>query len=932
MDRVRALLLTDVVDSTQLSECLGDRGMADLWARHDRVARDLLQLWRGHEIDKTDGIRLLFESASDAANYALAYHAALAELPVPLTARVGLHVGKIALRRNSDEDVARGAKSLEVNGIALPTAARVMSLASSGQTLMTSGARSELDDTHGPIRSHGHWLMKGLSEPIEVFELSVADRACPAPLDGDKAYRVIRANEGWRPAREIPNNLPDPVTSFIGRERELLALKRLLGEHRLLTVSGPGGCGKTRLCLQLAGESLPQFPEGVWLVELAPVTDRRGVAQAIADVLGLKEEPGKTIGETLTAHLRSRRTLLLLDNCEHLLDGCAQLAAGLLRHAPDLKIVASSREGLGIDGEQTYRVPSLSLPDSSHVITPISIAPFEAVRLFASRTLLCRPDFEITDQNAAAVASVCRRLDGIPLAIELAAARMRSISVDEIDRRIDRRFDLLTGGSRTALPRQQTLRALIDWSYELLSTFDRLALQRLSVFAGGWTLSNAEEVCAGDGIDCQSVMDLLASLCDKSLILVEEHDGYSRYSFLETVRQYARERLLKEGNAISVRERHLDCFLSLAEEADLDLVGPRQTIWLQRLESEHENLGAALAWSLISERGSGADLRLCGALLRFWLIRGHVAEGREWCERALARCRPQNRTPERGSALHAAGVLAEMQADYSIASAHHEEALAIRRSLEDQIGVALSLGNLGVLSSAQGDHKAAQVLLREALAIARDRQDQEAIVFCLLNLGRASNALGNGDGAQVMFTESLAIARRLADRRLVAQSLTNLAIVSVGKRDLASARTLQEQSLAITRELDDKIGIATNQQYLASLAFETEDYAVAEGHYRESLTRFAELGARRAIALSLRGLAGVIASLGHPISAARMWGAAQRLGEETGPVLRLDEGAVATARAALCDDVAFDLAWLDGRALALGRVVELATEGAICKL
>ena len=364
----------------------------------------------------------------------------------------------------------------------------------------------------------------------------------------------------------------------------LLSLQELLTKTRLLTLTGAGGSGKSRLSLQLAADLLERFPDGAWLVELAPLADPNLVAQTLAGVLNVKEEPGKPILTALSESLKTKHLLLLLDNCEHLLDASAKLADTLIRQCPGVQILASSREALGIAGELTYRVPSLSLPDPKQVQTPESLSLFEAVQLFIERALFQQSTFAVTNANAPALASICQRLDGIPLAIELAAARVRSLSVEDINSKLDQRFRLLTGGSRTALPRQQTLRSLIDWSYDLLSNAEKALLCRLSVFAGGWTLESAESVCSGDVVEDWEVLDLLSSLCDKSLVVSEPSGSSTRYRFLETVRQYARDRLVESGEGETFRGRHLSHFLALGEEAEPQLRGSEQVIWLDRLE------------------------------------------------------------------------------------------------------------------------------------------------------------------------------------------------------------------------------------------------------------------------------------------------------------------------------------------------------------
>jgi class 3 adenylate cyclase len=350
----RTLLLTDVVDSTQLSQALGDAAMAGVWTAHDRVARDLLPHWRGREIDKTDGMLLLFDVPDDAVNYALAYHRALSALPVPLRARSGLHVGPVILRENSAADVARGAKPLEVDGLAKPTTARVMAIAQGGQLLLTAEARQALGDTRLQAQSHGHWVMKGLSEPVELFEVGEPDAPFTAPTEGDKAYRVVRSGDRWLPVRQIPNNLPQPITSFIGRERELGEVKSLLSSTRLLTLVGMGGLGKTRLSLQVAAEVMHEYPDGVWFLDLAPIRDPVLVVSEAAQALGVREEPDRPLLQALCAHLKPRRVMLILDNCEHLLEATAKLAHAILRAAPQVRLMASSREALHVPGEQAY--------------------------------------------------------------------------------------------------------------------------------------------------------------------------------------------------------------------------------------------------------------------------------------------------------------------------------------------------------------------------------------------------------------------------------------------------------------------------------------------------------------------------------------------------------------------------------------------------
>ena len=864
-------LFTDIEGSTKLWEAHPE-AMRVALARHDALVREAIISANGY-VFKTvgDAFCAAFAMAPDAVEAGLRVQTALAAEPwpemTPIKVRMALHTGAV---ESQDGDYF---------GPPVNRVARLLTTGHGGQTLLSQATyeltRDSLPDAVS-LRDLGTHQLKDLARPEQVYELQHPS------LPGD-----------FPPIKSLsthPNNLPQQLTSFIGREKEIVEIEALLARTRVLTLAGSGGSGKTRLGLQVAAESLAQYPDGAWFVELAPLSEPGLVAQTVASVLGLKEAAGQPITQTLTEHLKHKQLLLLLDNCEHLLDACATLADALVRQCPGVRILATSREVLGITGEQTYRVPSLSLPDRKQAPTPQSLSIYESVQLFLDRALLVRSDFQVTNQNAPALASLCYHLDGIPLAIELAAARVRSLSVEEIDGKLDQRFRLLTGGSLTALPRQQTLRSLIDWSYDLLREPEKLFLQRFSVFAGGWTLAAAEEVCAGEGIEHRDVLDLMTSLVDKSLVVPEQQDAETRCRLLETVRQYARERLVESGGGEAVRKRHRDYYLALAEEAEPKLKGAEQTAWLQRLEEEHENLRAGLAWSL-AEAETGGGLRLCGALQRFWLMRGHLSEGRQWCTRVLCKAGAEERTRERANVLNAAGLLANYQADYPAARALLEESLAIRRELGDRLGIAGSLHSLGTVDCDQGDYPAGRVLLEESLAIRRELGDRFGIAASLNNLGNVALYQGDCPAARALYEESLAIRRELGDRFSIAMSLGNLGNVALDRGDYPAARALHEESLAIRRELGERWGIS----------------------------------------YSLEGLAAVVASLRDSLRAARIWGATERLRAEIGTPLPPNERSgydrcVAAARIASGDDAAFDSAWQEGRALRLDEAIELALQ------
>jgi non-specific serine/threonine protein kinase len=763
-----------------------------------------------------------------------------------------------------------------------------------------------------------------------------------------------------QPAR--PNNLPVELTSFIGREAETAAVQQRLATAPLLTLTGPGGSGKTRLARHVAARLLAEYPEGVWFVDLAPLADPSLVAQTVAAVLGVREEPGRPLTETLIEFLRPKALLLLLDNCEHLVEAGAPLAQALLLACPGLRILATSREALGVAGEQPFPVPPLSLPglgvrcwglgvgegvrsvrtpnpqhpspSTEHATpnpqrpTPDTLLQYEAVRLFAERATLSQPRFTLCAANGAAVAEICCRLDGIPLAIELAAARLKVLSVEQIAARLDDVFRLLTGGSRTALPRHQTLRATMDWSYDLLSPPERVLLRRLSVFAGGWTLEAAEAVGVGDGIEEWEVLDLLTSLVGKSLILYEERGGEGRYRLLETVRQYARERLLDSAETAAVWDRHLAWAAMLAERAGPELRGPRQGEWLERLEREHDNLRAALRWPGAPGQAE-AGLRLCGALWLFWDVRGYWTEGREHLARLLALPGAEARTAARAEALSGAGVLAWLQNDWGAARALHEESLTIFRELGDKQGVANSLRLLGEVARDQGDWGAARALLEDGLAIFRELGNKWGIAWSLRALGWVAFEQGDCGAARALLEQSLAIHRDLGDKWGIAWSLRALGWVAFEQGDCGAARAFSEEGLPLFRALGNKEGAAGTLMNLGGVAREQGDYPVARSLFEECLAIFRELGQREGIVRGLGGLAVVAAAHGQPERAARLFGAAEGLREGIGAPLpradRAEHRSITAVRAALGEE-AFAAAWAEGRAMGLPQAVEYAME------
>jgi predicted ATPase/DNA-binding CsgD family transcriptional regulator len=725
----------------------------------------------------------------------------------------------------------------------------------------------------------------------------------------------------------IHNNLPLPLNRFIGREHEMDEVKGLLATTRLLTLTGTGGCGKTRLALQLATGLLDEYEQGVWWIELAALSDPHLVPQTIASAFGLSEHQGRSLTEMLADFLRPRNLLLMLDNCEHLVAACAYLVETLLRSCPHLRILVTSREALTISGETIWLVPPLHLPDAYYLPPLEGLLKYEAVQLFIERSATVLPSFRLTSENAAAVVQICRRVDGIPLATELAAARVKSLSLEQIVTRLDDAYRLLTGGSRTALPRQQTLLATVDWSYDLLSEMERRVFRRLSVFAGGFTLEAAEAICTDEGVEAEEVFDVLSRLLEKSLVVMSERSSEARYHLLVTIRQYGQEKLRQAGEVAAMRRRHGDWYVRFAERAGPEAVGLQQAEWLQRVELEHDNIRTALAWSLEqAEVEPGA--RIGAAIWRFWLYRGYLTEGRNVLERILQQFSEQ--TAVRAKVLHAAGVLAYYQNDYARANILLEESLELARALPESLGIAYALTTLGNLSSSKGDYQQATTFYEESLPLLRELGDKRVMALALSGWAMALLALGEYERAIALCEESLALARELGSPQSIAGSLTTLAIAVLERGDYERARGLCEESLDIRQTLGDKGGSAHTLTILGQVALSQGSYAQAKAHYDESLSLRQALGDKEGIAAALEGVAGVAQGQGQPLSAARLYGAAQALRDAIGaPLAPTDrasyERMVASVRVQL-DAATFEAAWTQGQAFTLEQAIAAAEQ------
>lgn len=671
----------------------------------------------------------------------------------------------------------------------------------------------------------------------------------------------------WQSIRDRPNNLPAPLNAFIGRQAEVTEASSLLRTSgvRLLTVSGPPGIGKTRLALQVATDLLPDFEGGVYFVPIAPVTDPALVVPTIAGALGVRESGGQPMLESLIAHLRDKQMLLVIDNFEQVVPA-APILTGLLSATPQLKMLVTSREVLHLYGEHDFPLLPMALPRAEAAVE--SLLSYDSVRLFVERASSVRPGFRLTSENARLVSEVCTRLDGLPLAIELAAGHVRTLPLDSLASRLEKRLDLLSGGPRDLPARQQALRTAIDWSYDLLDAEEGAAFRLLSVFSGGCTLDAIAAVHAAlHPAPPASPMPLgatLASLADKSLLRHTSPEDDTRYFMLETIRDYAWEKLSERGDGRAALEAHLLYYLSLAEEAEPQLKGPHGVEWLARIERDHDNIRAALDRAAAHNPALG--VRLAAGMGRFWEMRGHLSEGRSWLTRALA-TRQGGASADRAKALSYAGRLAWRQGDSLVAEELSQQALAIYSDLGDKSGSAMALHILGVVALGHGDYSAARARYEQSLAIRRDLGDNEGIAALLGNLGLVAYSQGDYPAARALYNESLDILRALGDRWSISIRLHNLAGVSFTQGDYHLAGDLYRESLEIARELGDRDGVAASLCNLGWVSHQQGDYLAARPLFEQGLTIARELGARATIAETLIGMGQMTLRQGDPQAA-----------------------------------------------------------------
>lgn len=908
-------LFTDIEGSTKVAQ-----RYPTLWEslreRHHAILQSAMDAHNGYVFQIIgDAFCVAFHTARDGLNAALDAQRRLQNEnwgEAAIEIRMGIHTGEAEKREND----YRGY-------LTLARVQRIMSAGHGGQVLLsdTTAAliRNQLPEGVR-LRDMKENLFKGWTTPEHLWQVVATDLKQDFP-----SLSTLTV---------IPNNLPVPLTSFVGREQEIADVRHLLATKRLVTLTGSGGTGKTRLSLQVAADLLGVFKHGVWFVELAPLTDPELIPLTILSAMGASQQPGRSPIEILKDFLREKVVLILIDNCEHLIEASANMANILLNSAADLKILASSREALGVQGEALYPVPSLSLPDPNHLPAVEQLSQFEAVQLFIDRALLVQPHFAITNENAPSVAQICHRLDGIPLAVELAAARLRSLSAGQIASRLDDRFRLLTGGARTTILRQQTLRAMINWSYDLLAKSEQTLLQRLAVFSGGCTLEAAEFVCSdGDsgGILPEDVLDLITHLVDKSLVNLKEADNLVRYSMLETTRQYASEKLLEAEASQQIRNRHVDFFSRFAVKIEPKLYGGEQVACLNEMEKDIDNFRGALEWSL-EEGDPESGMHLANALWRFWVMRGYWVEGYEWLKKALLK-KDSVSFALRAKALHRAGDLASRNRDFVMADALLTESLTLCRELGDEEGIALSLYSSARRMSNIQD-KRAREYFEESLTIYRKRKDKWGTAFVLDQL---SFTIMESEPAyaRILREECLTLFRELNDHWDLMRALHNYGELARFEGDYALAKALYEEA----RVLGQKLGVAkydlANQ--LCGLGYcylRQGNQERAAGCFKESFALQKEQGITTSlIAQCVAGLGGVAAAKGQSVRAVQLLGAAKSViaaFEANGDYLELVDLAeydrdLAIARIQL-DEATFNAAWEAGWQMSLEEVVPYAVE------
>ncbi len=860
-------LFTDIEGSTRLAQEFPSE-LQSVLDRHHVILRNAFESGNGFVFEIIgDAFCCAFSNAEDAVKAAVNAQLNLRSenwKEATVKVRIGIHSGEAEWNGH------------RYNGyITLARTARVMSSAY-GEQIIISNSTYDLvkdkfdkyDDLDISFRDLGERRLKDVIQPIRLYQIMSPELRKEFP-----PLKTLDAR---------PNNLPVQLTSFIGRQSEMEQIKTLIKKTHLLTLTGSGGAGKTRLALQAAADIIDDFPNGIWFIELASVSDSAMVTRTVMKIFNLKEEHEKTPEETLCDFLKDRETLVILDNCEHIVDVCASLAETLLSRCPKLKLLATSREALRCRGEKIFSVSSLEIPDPSESMTTEKLEQYEAVRLFIERAITADSDFKVNNDNAPALAQICYQLDGIPLAIELAAARVKILSVEKINEKLSDRFSFLTDGKRTALPRQQTLKAMVDWSYELLSEKEKLLLNRLSLFSDGWTLEAAEEICSDSRLNKNGILDLLSQLTDKSLIIAVT--SIQRYRMLETIRQYAEEKLTSSEDAGEKDEldkimlKHLDFYTLFAAKAREKIEGESQKEWMEKIEYETYNFRVAILNSIIRNKAE-KGLRIAVNLARYWEIRGYNSEALRYFEELLNADNDVN-SEIRASAYQWMGSFEWITGNYERSKTYYEKSLAINKETGNKKGIGILLNNLGLLANATGEYEKSKSMSEESCRYFKEINDERLIADSLLNLGAPLINLREIDYAEKVFNECLILYRKLQDARGIAMTLTNLGSLAGLKSDFVKAMEYLSESLSIQRDLKDNRAMAVTLENIGSIEGYTGKYSEAEFHLSESIKIYSELGNKKGLACAINALGFVKNSTGQPEESSDLHRESLKMSEE----------------------------------------------------
>jgi predicted ATPase/class 3 adenylate cyclase len=879
-------LFTDIEGSSKLWEQYPE-AMKTALSKHDSILREYIEFNHGHIIKTTgDGVHAVFERAIHAVSTTIHVQLALQQISeVPLRVRMGLHTGEAELRDG------------DYYGQTLNRAARIMSVGHGGQVLLseiTAQVVREHLPTDTSLLELGIHQLKGLLQPEKIYQLNAPN----LPKDFPKLNSLPI----------LTNNLPTQLSSFIGREKELNEAGMLLANTRILTFIGPGGTGKTQLSIHLAEKQLASFKDGVWFIELAPLANSTYIVSAVASGFGLREVQGIPLINIVLDYLRGKHLLLIFDNCEHLVEACAQLADQLLHECPQLKIIASSREALGISGETVYRVPSL-MED-------------EATRLFVERAAKAEPRFHLTEDNASSVAQICSRLDGIPLAIELAAARVKLFTPQQIAERLDDRFKLLTGGSRTAMPRQQTLRALIDWSYQTLNEMEQRALRRLAVFSGGWTFEAAESV-----VGESEALDGLAGLVNKSLVNVEEHDGVSRYRFLETIRQYAMDKLVETGEAIETRTRHLDHMLKFVDENKTRNIDGYLE-WLDKLNGEQDNLRVALEWAVANDNEKAIQLAL--KIGWYWLTRDHISEARQWYGVILQKSETLTKhDAERAAVYSLLGWSSILIGQHREGRTAAETAISLAQKSDQYSTIVFALCTIALASTFLGDFASAQNAITEGERLAKEKDLKEEL---MLATSAHAQMIYYTTRDFVMTKTYLDAAIRLSmdiGYRWETAFLTfGQARLAASLGDLDTARAKFNEGADIARRLGNNRMVYSNRSELAHALREHGSLDEAYEIYKEVIPGWKHLGHRAAVARELECIGYILTRKEEPERAVSLISAAQVIRKTMDmPRTQLEDvehkKELNILREMMSEKI-FKMQWAEGERLSMNEAIDLA--------